>query len=446
MKIDKKELYRDILILTIPVMFQTLMNNVLSITDTAMMGLLSENSISGVSIANKIYSVFTMIIFGLTNGTGIVLSQYSTSSEKEKSSKIYSLGIRLCIMVAILSAFVIIFFNQQLVDMYVKDPEVVSIAITYLKLLIFTFIPFSLMNSLMVAYRIMGHANIPSIVSSSSVLLNILLNYIMIFGKLGFPAMGFKGAALATITARLLECFVLLVLSKKYIPSLKLDLFGNISREIKGLVAEKSLSLMSNELLWSLGLNVVFINYSYAGERFIPAITAVDNVNRLLKVVLLSFGTAVSVIIGKSLGKGEIEETKQKSKEFLKIGIVIGFVSGIVLFATRTMTSSIFSLLPENLAMAEKMTAVRSLFVWSEGICITIYYILRAGGDSKAVLILDGAFTWYGQALAAFIAARILHLDILWTVSFAEGVVIIKAVISYWFYKKENWLRSLVEH
>lgn len=185
-----RELFKKIFALALPVMFQTLMVNLLNMTDTVMMGMLSENAISGVSVANKIFSIYTVVIFGITNGTGIFLGQYSASSEKEKTSDIFSFGIQLCVGVAVIALLIFLLFRDVIVRIYLTDLEVIRLSGIYLSILTVSTIPFALTNSYMVLYRIMDRAKVPSIVSSTSVLLNVVLNYVLIFGKLGLPALG----------------------------------------------------------------------------------------------------------------------------------------------------------------------------------------------------------------------------------------------------------------
>ena len=171
-----RELFKKIFALALPVMFQTLMVNLLNMTDTVMMGMLSENAISGVSVANKIFSIYTVVIFGITNGTGIFLGQYSASSEKEKTSDIFSFGIQLCVGVAVIALLIFLLFRDVIVRIYLTDLEVIRLSGIYLSILTVSTIPFALTNSYMVLYRIMDRAKVPSIVSSTSVLLNVVLN------------------------------------------------------------------------------------------------------------------------------------------------------------------------------------------------------------------------------------------------------------------------------
>lgn len=440
-----RELFKKIFALALPVMFQTLMVNLLNMTDTVMMGMLSENAISGVSVANKIFSIYTVVIFGITNGTGIFLGQYSASSEKEKTSDIFSFGIQLCAGVAVIALLIFLLFRDVIVRIYLTDLEVIRLSGIYLSILTVSTIPFALTNSYMVLYRIMDRAKVPSIVSSTSVLLNVVLNYVLIFGKLGLPALGVAGAAIATVISRIYEMTLLVVLLKRYVPTVRPRLHPKLTRSLKRTVIRNSFALMTNEFLWTLGYNVVFINYSFAGESFIPAITAVDNIGQLTNILFQGFSASISVLVSKTLGEGKLEETKKNVRIFVIVGFALSMFSSVLLILTRSVAPAIFNLQAENLAMAARMMVIKGAFAWTMGVGYTTYYILRAGGDNKSVLMVDGLYTWYGPALFSFVTARLLGLDILSVYFFTEAIGLSKAAIGLLCLKNGRWLRTLVE-
>lgn len=442
---NKRDLFKRIISLAIPVMIQNLMVNILNLTDTVMMGMLHENAISGVSVANKIFSIYTVVIFGITNGTGVFLGQYSTSKEEGKTSDIFSFGIKLCLVVAVFALGSILFLRKTIVRIYLTDPEVIDLSVTYLSILSLSTIPFALTNSLMVLYRIKDKAKIPSIISGSAVILNIVLNYILIFGKFGLPALGVAGAAIATVVARVYEISLLIILLKRHVPSNRFVLRPHLTKSLKHTIVRGSLALMVNEALWTLGYNAVFINYSFAGERFIPAITAVDNIAHMSNILFQGFSASIGILVSKSLGEGKLEETKRNVRIFIILGFALSLFSSTILILVRSIAPSMFMLQTENAAMATRMMLYKGLFAWTMGLGYTAYYILRAGGDNKAVLLVDGLFTWYGPALVSFIGARMLHLDILTVFLMTEFAGLIKASVGLLCLKRGKWLRRLVE-
>ena len=202
---------------------------------------------------------------------------------------------------------------------------------------------------------------------------------------------------------------------------------------------------MTNEFLWTLGYNVVFINYSFAGESFIPAITAVDNIGQLTNILFQGFSASISVLVSKTLGEGKLEETKKNVRIFVIVGFALSMFSSVLLILTRSVAPAIFNLQAENLAMAARMMVIKGAFAWTMGVGYTTYYILRAGGDNKSVLMVDGLYTWYGPALFSFVTARLLGLDILSVYFFTEAIGLSKAAIGLLCLKNGRWLRTLVE-
>ena len=443
MKTDKKALYHQIAVLAFPVMLQSLLSNVLSTTDTAMIGRIGQDAISGVAIANKLFSVYMLILFGLSNGFGIYMSQFSQSQKRSKLSDIFNFGMRMSVLVSLASAAVMALFGHSLLTLYVKNTEVIAIGYHYLTILIFSCIFLAFTNMFSVIYRILGHARIPAYASSVSVFVNIILNYVLIFGKAGFPVMGITGAGIATVAARVTECMILILKKKEYLQEIKISLKYELSPDMKWTVLKNAMLLMTNEFIWSLGLNVVFMNYGYAGEEYIPAITVVDNINNLIYIVSGGFCTAVSILVGQTLGAGLLSETRENVKEFLKISVLIYVAGGAFLIATSNITPGFFSLESDNLRMASRMLVVKSLLGWSNGYTMTVYYVLRAGGDNASVLTVDGAFTWYGLALCSFVFSHLLGSDVFVTYVAVEAMGLVKVAIATYFLKKERWLRSL---
>lgn len=200
---------------------------------------------------------------------------------------------------------------------------------------------------------------------------------------------------------------------------------------------------MCNELIWSIGLNIIFINYSYIDELYIPAITIVDTISNFVYVMFSGVSVAVSFIVGNGLGKGEIEKAKYDVKRLLILALAIYFIGGVILVATSGFTPFLFSLTDTNALMATILLIIKALTAWTQGYSNTVYYVLRAGGDTKSVLLIDGVFTWAGPVLLSVIASRFLSLDLVFTYILVEGVGIIKVLVATYFLKKGKWIRNL---
>ncbi len=438
-----KKLYRKILTLAIPTVLANLLSNLLGIIDTAMMGEISEAAMSAVSVANKIFSIYSLVIMGLSNGFGIYIGQYSSTDKKEKLLDIFSLGVKSLLLVTVLATAIVLFFGTDLILIYVKNPEIVGMAVSYMYLLTISFFPFCLTNILSVVLRTMGYPKDPSFASGISLILKVVLNYMLVFGVFGIPALGIRGAAIGMTISRFFEFGISLYCIRSKLPGITFILSSSLSMGNITQILGRAFSLMLSEFIYSLGLNMVFINYTYIDEYFIPAITVVDQISHLIWIAFGGLSTAVSVLVGKRLGAGEIEECKKEVKIYLKLALVIYWIGGAILIISRNLTPALYNIGPENYQMTSKMIVSKALFAWCEGYALTVYNILRAGGDALSVLILDGGFPWYGAALTSWICARILHLDLFTTYTATQAVYLFKVIIATHYLKKGKWIRQL---
>ena len=440
---ESREFIRHALALALPVMVQQLLNSLLNMTDTVMVGMIGETAISGVAVANKVFSIYQMILFGLSNGFGIFISQYGGSGQRDRITDVFNEGLRSCLVVGGLGIVICGCFQDEILGLYLKNVEVAVLAKRYLSVLLVSFLPFAATNMYSVCFRSLEMPRCTLIAGPVSFLFNVVGNYVLMFGKLGFPALGVAGAAVSTVISRFIELAMLYGLGRKYLAVVRLKLRYAMGMRFRGMIWKRAVPLMTNELIWSVGLNVIFISYSYAGESFIPAVTVVDSINNLVYVVFSGCSVAISAIIGKTLGSGALEQAQKEVRTVIKLVLAIYLTGGVILIATSPVTPRLFSLSDANLHMAARLLIVKALFAWTQGYSNTVYYVLRSGGDTKSVLIIDGIFTWLGPVLLSIVGARFLHLNIMWTYLLVEGAGLLKVCLATYFLRKGNWIRNL---
>lgn len=443
MKDDLKQFIKQVIALSLPVMAQQLLNNLLNMADTVMIGTISENAISAVAVANKVFFIYQLILFGFTNGVGIFISQYSASKRQGKISDIFNFGVRISLLLSFIAIFICLFFQRDILNLYLENETVIGFSGQYLTILTLSFIPFALTNMYSVAFRTLGYPSYPMMAGALSFVINVVLNAVLIFGLFGFPRLEIAGAAIATVTARLVEAMTLMLLSQRKLKDTAWKWKIDLDWTFKTRVLSKAFPLMTNELIWSLGLNIIFINYSYAAESFIPAITVVDTISNLVYLAFSGCSVAISVIIGRELGSGDLSRIKLYVKRLMALAMAIYITGGLILIATNQITPTLFSLSSDNKHMASQMLIIKALLSWTQGYANTIYYVLRAGGDTKSVLIIDGIFTWVGPVLISFVAARLFHLSLWWIYLLVEGAGLLKVVLATYFLKKGAWIKNL---
>lgn len=442
-KLDKK-FVKYVLLLALPVIIQQLLVNLLSIADTIMIGGLGEDAISSVTVANKFFFVFNLAIFGLANGIGIYISQYYGANNKQSYNAVFRFGLWCCALVGVVATVYLLLFPKSVITIFLETPNIVEGALEYLYVVRYSYLPFACVMMIAVAYRIKGEPKIPMVSGFIAFVVNVILNYILIFGYFGFDAMGIKGAAIATAISRYVELFFLLyLLSNK---KSDLYLFVKIKKlhiKEKLIVIKQTVPLVCNEILWSVGLSVIFMNYCYVGESYIPALTVVDNISSLVHVAFAGCATATGIIIGKDLGANHLNEARSDSKKMIKIGLIIYILGSIVIMVGSPFIPLLFSLQETNAHMAMILLIVKAAIMWTQGYAETAYYILRAGGDTTSVLAIDGLFIVFGPLLLSILASRIWNLDLLMMFILVEGVNIVKVFLSTYFYKKEHWIKNL---
>lgn len=443
MKKDKSFI-RYFIALAIPVVIQQLLVNLLAITDTIMVGGISENAISAITVANKFFLIYNLAIFGLTNGVGLFISQYYGAKDHDNCNRTLHFGLILVCLLSFAGMGILILCPDWVLTIFVKDTTIIEMGRQYNDIVRFSYLPYGISQMMAIAYRVKGDSSLPLGAGIVSFVLNIFLNYVLIFGKLSFPQMGIEGAALATALSRLAEALVLIMnMFKKNDEYYIFKKYGFLSKEKAIEIIHKSLPLICNETIWALSMNLIFLNYCFVDESYIPALTVVDQIGSLSYVVFAGFASAVGVVIGNTLGANELDKAKDLSKIMLRIGLMINVVVSIFVAATSFVIPGLYSLGKESTVMATRLLLIKCAFMWTQGYSETVYYVLRAGGDTKSVFLIDGFFMICGPLLMSYLFTRVFNVDTYMLFAIVEGVYVLKIFVATYFYHKETWLKNL---
>lgn len=440
----KQSFIKFFLKISIPVVAQQILANLLQICDTAMISTVGHQAISGVSVANKFFFIYSLVIFGLSNGVGLFIAQYYGAKEQQTYNQIFRFGLVTCAVTAIGFMLFLFLYPQITMTVFVQNPRIVRYGLAYIEVIRWSYLPFAIAMMCGVALKVKGKTAIPLKAGVVAFILNILLNYVLINGVWGFPELGVTGAAIATFVSRFVEMLILIREINRKSSMLRLTVaypwlaIGKVTAILKN-----TLPLICNELVWSLALSIIFLNYCYVSEYYIPALTIVDNISSLVYALFAGAATATGVIVGQDLGANQLTQARQDAKKMIKIGTVICLVSSLLVLAITPFVPSLFSLTGSLASMTVRLLIIKSSVTWSQGYAETIYYILRAGGDTKGVLVIDGLFTCFGPLLISTLCTYLLSLDLIWVFSLTEGVYLLKIVIATYYYKKEKWVKSL---
>lgn len=442
----KRVFLKEFFALAIPIMLQQLSNNILNICDTIMVGKVSDLAISAVTVANKTFLVYSMFIFGVTSGISLFMSQYYGAGKMNEARNTLKFGMQFCLVITAVFLLLLCIAPELAIDLFVDGKQIINLGTEYISIVRWSYIPVALSWTCAVYFRVFKKQNLPMIVGMISVALNILFNYMFIYGKLGIPRMGIRGAAVATTTARFIEFFILITII--FVFNNGKEIFfdtTNKSLTIKKKIniIKKTIPLMLNEGLWGIALSLVFKNYCYVSETYIPAITVVDNVFDMMNVAYVGCSMASGIVIGKVLGTGDMKAAWKTAKRLIIIGLTVSILASVIVGLIAGVIPTIFSLTGSVFAMSTTLLRIKAAFSWSQGYGETVYYILRAGGSVKEVLWLDGLFNLYGPFLVSAVAAYMTDWPIQIVYLCTEATYLLKLFIATYFFKKGKWCNNL---
>lgn len=444
MEKNKKAFLIEFFSLAVPIMLQSLSGNILNLCDTLMVSQLSETAISGVTVANKTFFIFHLVIFGASSGVSIFMAQYYGAKDKKSCRLAFGFGVRMCLGIALLFLLFLLVAPRLVFTLYVKNPDTIAAGMSYIRIVRFSYVPVAVNVMMAVYFRIHQRQSIPMYTGIFSVAVNILFNYILIFGKLGAPRFEIRGAAFATMLSRILEMGMLLLLfyrhQKQEGEKRKKE---TISWHMRGIMLRKILPLIVNETVWAAALNMIFKNYCYVNEAYIPAITVVDNIFDMVNVAFIGCSTTAGIVMGKWLGANKLSEAKKISVRLIKIDLFVSVAVSLCGFLVAPYIPLLFSLTGELLSVTTLLLRIKVLFTWTQGYGETIYYILRAGGDTREVFLVDGLFMLIGPFLVSTLASRFTGWPLPYVYFCTEGIYLTKLFVTTYLYRKGKWIKNI---
>ncbi len=445
--IGSKSFYKGALAVMIPVVLQQLINTLFNVVDTVMVGSLGELAMSAVSVANKPGMIFNGCFFGLTGAGGLMLSQYFGAKDHEQCQSLFSLQFVLGLFFATLYFAVLRFFPEWLMRIYVKDERTIAIGVSYLRIVSFSYLPAAISTTCIFSMRSLGHNKVPMTISLAALFMNASFNYVFMYGKLGFPAMGVEGAALGTLVSRVVEMCIYLIalLTRRSYFSLRLGSLFRIRVGVLKSFIRRAVPLTANELLWSMGLNVFFWAYARLDEPSIPAMVIADQAFMVGFVLSTGVSSAVSVLIGTELGAGNFTKARESCKHLLFMDCCIALACSVVGILCSFIMPYIIPVKQELRSLSTQLTMLYSLFYPVNCVYAFCFFCLRAGGDTKNAALLDSVYMWLlpvpvSFAMATFGAGKIALPLAIATVQFLMNL---KIVLALRIVKRGKWIRNI---
>lgn len=444
--INDKKLMKDCLTLAIPLMLQALVLSSVNLVDNLMVGDLGDVAVSGVACANKYYGIFNYALNAMVMSCIIYLSQYKGADDISHLKQ----SFRFCLVssyVLILIFFIIaLLIPNKIISFIINDSAIIDCGTRYLKIACFSYLPLGISFSCGAALRAIGKPKLPLYISIVSVVTNIICDYILIFGKVGLPALGVEGAAIATIIARVIEDILYIYFVNKYDfefnTKLK-DLF-KFDLDLATNIIIKAIPLIINEVLWQFGNTTLLKAYSSRGGYVNTAYSISVTLAELFFILFSGMATATTVLVGTPLGANDLKKAKDNGYKLLCFSMILSIVFGSMMALSSLLIPILYSKVSiEARDLAMSFMVVMAIFFIVYMFNTQCYLILRAGGDTKNTMIMDSCFMWVFNIPVVLFLAYKTSIPVLLVYILGQSTDIIKSFIAYHMLRKEKWIVNL---
>ncbi len=454
--IGDKAFYKYVLAIVVPIILQNGLNNLVNLLDNVMVGSLGTEQMSGVAIVNQLIFVYILCVFGATAGAGIFTAQYFGSGSTDGVRYTVRFKFYMCLALGVIATVIFSLFNEPLIKLFLNEGSEtgdLELALYYAKkyftIVIFAQIPNTLTQIYAGTLRETGETKIPLYSSLASVALNAVLNYVLIFGKLGLPALGVEGAAIATLIARCVECIVIIIYThlhtNKFPFFSKLFASLKIPKEICGKLFSKGINLLLNEALWSGVQTALLYCYSLRGLSVVAAMNITNTFNNLFSIVFLSLGSSIAIIVGNLLGAGKIKEARDADNKIIALSFASCLVLGLLMALLAPVLVQAYKTTDEVKDMAVTFLITIACFMPFHSILHATYFTLRSGGKTLLTFIFDSGFATFVSLPTAFLLAKFTTLSAPWILTCVNAIDAIKLIWGILLLAKGIWLNNLVK-
>lgn len=451
-----KAFYRRVVMVMIPILIQQVITNGVSLLDNIMVGRLGTEPMSGVAIVNQLMFVFNLCIFGGISGAGIFTTQFYGKRDDVGVRNSVRVKIYIALASVVLFTLAFIFFGDDLIKLFLhQGQEDLDLEATlaygrdYLALMLIPMLPFAISQVYAGTLRETGETTVPMLSGVIAIFVNLVLNYVLIFGKLGAPALGVKGAAFATIIAKVVECGVLMIWAHaktKRFSYLK-GLYS--SPKVPGVllknIAVKGFPLLMNEVLWASGMTMLNQCYSKRGLEVVSAVNISSTVSNLFFCSFFAMGATISIIVGQHLGAGREEDAVDEDRKLIAFSLILCSAVGVVMAAVARFIPMLYNTTQSVQELACSLLLISAAMMPIDSFTNSSYFTLRSGGKTLITFLFDSVFVWVICVPTAFVLSRFTDIPIIPMFMIVRGLDLIKCVIGYVLIKRRKWVNNLTE-
>lgn len=441
--------YKSLIAIAIPIIIQNLISSMLNMIDNVMVGGLGNESLAAVGIANQIFFIFALVLFGTNASLSIFIAQYWGKKSGRDIRQAIGLGLIFSFIFSILFMGAIFSVPEIFIGIFTTDKAVIKLGVDYIVIVAIGYPLTAISMVYSVGLRSIEKAAFPLVSSASSLVVNTVLNYVLIYGKFGFPMLGVKGAAIATVIARVLECVLIigLVYRKDLAVACRLKDIFSLKRKFVFSIIRVAIPIIANESLWVLGTSAFAVVYGRMGTNEIAAFNILQTLDRISFVITLGLGSACAVLIGKKIGEGRNDKAYIYGARSIIIAPIVGVIIGVILFVTRNSVVSLYDVSPVVKEFARTIIILSACMMVVKSINFTnLMGVLRAGGDAHFVLVLEAIPLWFISVPLAIYTGLFLHWPLPYVFLVAQAEEIIKGTLGLFRFFTKKWIHNLVSH
>ena len=453
--IGDRDFYRRVFAILLPILIQNIITTFVSLLDNIMVGQVGTEPMSGVSIVNQLIFVYNLCALGGLSGAGILTAQFYGKGDLEGIRQSFRVKLFIALGTFLIFGTVLVLFGDRFIRLFLHEGEsgldleaTAGYARDYLTVILWQLLPFALNMMYSSTLRETGETVIPMKAGIIAVFVNLVFNYILIFGKFGAPALGVVGAAVATVLARCVELAIVAVWTHRHVERnpFIVGVFRSlrVPKPVLRQVIALGLPLLLNELLWSGGMTTLNQCYSLRGLEVVSAMNIASTVSNLFFSAFISTGNATTIMVGQLLGAGELERAVDEDRKLIAFALALSFGVAGLTAAAAPFFPRVYNTIPTVRTLATDLILIGAAMMPLHAFANSCYFTLRSGGKTLITFLFDSGALWILSIPVAFVVSRFTDMPILPMYALIEGLNFIKCIVGYVMVKQKHWVVNLV--
>ena len=455
--IGDRHFYKMLLGIVVPIIIQNGITNFVSLLDNLMVGRIGTEQMSGVAIVNQLVFVFNLCIFGAVSGAGIFTAQFFGHGDYEGVRNTFRFKFLISVAFAVIGIVVFVVGGPQLISLFLHEggesgniEQTLLYGERYLHWILLGLVPFALSQVYSGTLRETGETVVPMAAGVTAVFVNLIFNFLLIYGNFGFPKMGVEGAAVATVMSRYVELCIIAVWSHTHtekVPYIKgVYRTFKIPAELTKQIAIKGMPLILNEALWAFGIAILNQCYSTRGLAAVAGTNISSTITNLFNVVFIAMGSALAIIVGQLLGAGKLEEAKETDTKLIFASVVSCLVLGTIMALAAPLFPELYNTTDEVKELATFFIIFSAIMMPFNAFLHSAYFTLRSGGKTLITFFFDAGFVWIVSIPLAMALSRLTDMPVRMLYACCTGADLIKVVIGYILVKRGKWVVKIVDN